>query len=88
MARGVDVSGEARPAEQREGVRDLLAAPILVVDGGEITGRDLLAAGIASGLWQQLERELADGLGLIAEQPPGDPRSPPPSATSASSTGS
>ena len=83
-----DVSDEARPAEQHDGVGDLLAAPILVVDGGELTGRDLLAAGIVSGLWQQLERELADGLGLIAEEPPVIPRSPPPSATSASSTGS
>ena len=58
--------------DERIGVDDVLAAGILVVDGRELTGRDLLAAGVVSGRWQQLERELSTGLGLVAAQPPAD----------------
>lgn len=58
--------------DARSGVADLLAAGILMVDGRELTGRDLLAAGVVSGRWQQLERDLSDGLGLVAAQPPPD----------------
>ena len=47
-------------------VGSLLAASILDVDGGPLTGRDLLAAGIVAGRWQRLESELAEGLGLLA----------------------
>ncbi|HYZ81848.1 MAG TPA: hypothetical protein VE571_11285, partial [Solirubrobacteraceae bacterium] len=50
-------------------IEDLLAAVILAVDGQELTGRDLLAAGVVSGRWQRLERELAEGLGLVAAEP-------------------
>lgn len=57
---------------EQQGIDDLLAAGILVVDGRELSGRDLLAAGVVSGRWQQLESELSVGLGLAAAQPPGD----------------
>jgi hypothetical protein len=53
-------------------IDDLLATVILSADGRELTGRDLLAAGVVSGRWQRLERELADGLGLVAAEPPPD----------------
>ncbi len=62
----------APAVHDRSGVDDLLAADVLVVDGQELTGRDLLAAGVVSGRWQQLERELSEGLGLVAVQPPAD----------------
>jgi hypothetical protein len=65
MSAGTAVNGDAR-----SGVDELLAAAILVVDGRELSGRDLLAAGVVSGRWQRLERELADGLGLAAARPP------------------
>ena len=81
MNAGVPAVGE------QSGIDDLLAAGILVVDGRELTGRDLLAAGVVSGRWQQLERELSDGLGLVAAQPPAMPRSQRPSAASAWSAG-
>lgn len=51
---------------------ELLASPCLVVDGRELTGRDLLAAGVVSGRWQRLERDVADALGLVAAKPPQD----------------
>src|SRR5579862_644041 len=47
----------------------LLSAHILDVDGRPLSGRDLLAAGIVSGHWQRLERELEAGLGLHAADP-------------------
>jgi hypothetical protein len=53
-----------------EGVDNLLTAVFLAADGQELTGRDLLAAGVVSGRWQQLESELAEGLGLVAAGPP------------------
>ena len=56
----------------QNGIDGLLAAGILVVDGRELSGRDLHAAGVVSGRWQQLERDLSDGLGLVAAQSPGD----------------
>ena len=62
----------ASSVDVRSGVDDLLAAPILVVDGRELTGRLLLAAGVVSGRWQQLEGDLCNGLGLVAERPPAD----------------
>ncbi|MDX6573104.1 MAG: hypothetical protein QOC86_2260 [Gaiellales bacterium] len=58
--------------DRRNRIVELLAAEILVVDGRELTGRDLLAAGVLSGRWQQLERELTEGLGLVAAQPPAE----------------
>lgn len=57
---------------ERSSVEDLLAAGILDVEGRQLTGRDLLAAGIVSGSWQQLEAELAEGLGLVAAERPAD----------------
>jgi hypothetical protein len=48
----------------------MLAATMLAVEGRELTGRDLLAAGVVSGGWQRLERELSEGLGLLAAQTP------------------
>jgi hypothetical protein len=66
------MSAGAPAVDARSGVDDLLAASILVVDGRELTGRDLLAAGVVSGRWLQLEGELSDGLGLVAAQPPAD----------------
>ena len=57
---------------QRGSVDDLLAAPILVVDGRELTGRDLLAAGVVSGRWQRLEQGLFEGIGLVAAGVPAD----------------
>lgn len=48
----------------------LLATAFLEVGGRELTGRDLLAAGVVSGHWQRLERDLAGGLALVAAQRP------------------
>ena len=48
MVRGVLVSAGSPAVDQRTGVDDLLAAGILAVDGRELTGRDLLAAGVVS----------------------------------------
>jgi hypothetical protein len=53
-------------------IEELLAAVFLAVDGRELTGRDLLAAGVVSGRWQRLEGELAEGIGLIAAEAPPD----------------
>jgi len=53
-------------------IEDLLSAVFLAADGRELTGRDLLAAGVVSGRWQRLESELAEGIGLIAAEPPPD----------------
>jgi hypothetical protein len=47
----------------------LLETTLLSVEGAPLTGRDLLAAGIVAGRWQRLEKELAEGLGLIAAEP-------------------
>lgn len=57
---------------ERQGIDELLAAPILIVDGRELIGRHLLAAGVVSGRWPQLEQELAEGLALVAARPPAD----------------
>ena len=51
----------------------LLTASILDVDGQPLSGRDLLAAGIVAGHWQRLERELEEGLGLVAADPVSKP---------------
>jgi hypothetical protein len=66
----VNAGGAA--VDARYGIDDLLAAAILVVDGRGLTGRELLAAGVVSGRWPQLEHELAGGLSLLATQPPAD----------------
>jgi hypothetical protein len=58
--------GVAAPA----GLEGMMAAVVLEVDGHELTGRDLVAAGIVSGRWQRLESELSEGLGLVAAQSP------------------
>lgn len=57
-------------ALEHTGLAGLLAAPVLVVDGRELTGRDLLAAGVVSGEWQRLETRLARGLALVTREPP------------------
>ena len=63
----------ARAADDARGSLDeLLAAAILIVDGRELSGRDLLAAGVVSGRWQLLEREVSEGLELVAAEPPSD----------------
>lgn len=53
-------------------VDGLLTASFLEVAGRELTGRDLLAAGVVSERWQQFERELSEGLGLVAAARPAD----------------
>lgn len=60
----------AGPERAPGGADDLFGAAVLAVEGRELTGRDLLAAGIVSGRWPRLERELREGLGLVAAQPP------------------
>lgn len=57
----------AGPAEDAAA---LLGPAFLEVDGRELTGRELLAAGVVSGRWQRLERDLSEGLGLVAAQRP------------------
>ena len=52
------------------GLEGMMAAVVLEVDGHELTGRDLVAAGVVSGRWQRLESELSEGLGLVAAQSP------------------
>ena len=64
MTAGVDV-------EQAD-VVELLSTGMLDVDGGALTGRDLLAAGVVSGRWQRLEMDLAEGLGLVAGEAPAE----------------
>jgi hypothetical protein len=54
------------------GVDELLATIVLEVDGRELTGRDLLAAGVVSGGWPRFENRLEQGLGLVAAQRPPD----------------
>jgi hypothetical protein len=65
-------ASEQPDAAAHHGLARLLAATVLDVDGAPLTGRDLLAAGIASGRWQELERTLSEGLGLVAAAPPDD----------------
>jgi hypothetical protein len=66
------VSADASANDRPSALDDLLASEILVVDGRELGGRDLLAAGIVSGRWQQLELELSEGIGLVAARAPSD----------------
>lgn len=61
---------EQDPEPTDEEHASLLAPVFLEVGGRELTGRDLLAAGVVSGRWQRLERELFEGLGLVAAQRP------------------
>jgi hypothetical protein len=61
--------------ERDIGSRDidgLLAATFLEVEGRELTGRDLVAAGVVSGAWPRFEDQLVEGLGLVAAQLPAD----------------
>ncbi len=53
-------------------IEELLGAVYLAADGHELTGRDLLAAGVVSGRWQRLESELETGIGLVAAEAPPD----------------
>ncbi|HEX4034783.1 MAG TPA: hypothetical protein VHX66_10095 [Solirubrobacteraceae bacterium] len=57
------------PASQPLTIAALLDTTLLSVDGAPFTGRELLSAGIVAGRWQRLERDLAEGLGLIAADP-------------------
>ena len=66
------MSAEVTAVDERSDLDDLLAAGLLVVDGHDVSGRDILAAGVVSGRWQRLERELAEGLGLVAAEAPPD----------------
>lgn len=59
-----------KPAQELVDVGGLLSAPILEVSGRALTGRDLLAAGVVTGRWQQLEAECSEGLGLVAVRAP------------------
>jgi hypothetical protein len=52
-----------------EGLGGLLAQPVLTVAREDLTGRDLVAAGVVSGRWLQLEADLLAGLALSASQP-------------------
>lgn len=54
-------------------VDELLGAGVLDVDGRQLTGRDLVAAGVICGRWQRLEAELSAGLGLVAAHAPPEP---------------
>ena len=73
LASGNAVNAGAPAADgARGGLDELLAAAIVIVDGRELTGRDVLAAGVVSGSWQRLERDLSEGLGLVAADPPPD----------------
>ena len=56
--------------ERTADVAVLLGAAVLQVEGRDITGRDLLAAGTVSGRWRALESKLYEGLALVAAQPP------------------
>jgi hypothetical protein len=65
------VIGELEMDRRDEKTADLLQAAFLTVDGRDVTGRDLLAAGVVSGRWRELESGLSHGLGLVAvERPP------------------
>ncbi|MGO9886236.1 MAG: hypothetical protein ACLPV4_24860, partial [Solirubrobacteraceae bacterium] len=61
-----------REAEPAEDVAALLGSAFLEVDQRGLTGRDLLAAGVLSGRWQELESRLSEGLGLVAAECPAD----------------
>ena len=63
-------SGAPVADDPRSGLEDLLAAAVVAVDGRDLTGRDLLAAGVVSGRWRSLEDDLRRGLGLVAAEPP------------------
>ena len=61
-----------REGEHGEDVADLFGSVFLEVDQRGLTGRDLLAAGVVSGRWQELESRLSEGLGLVAAERPTD----------------
>ena len=65
-AGAVIATGVAPPGE----LTAVFARPVLRVDARAFSARDLLAAGVVSGRWQRLERELGDGLGLVGAAPP------------------
>jgi hypothetical protein len=62
----------AGPDEELGGIEGLLATVVVLVDGRELTAREILAAGIVSGRWQQFENELSEGLGLVAVERPAE----------------
>ena len=65
------MTAEAAATDSR--IDDLMASAVLAVEGQELVGRDLLAAGIVSGRWQVLEHQLALGIGLVvAQEPPAE----------------
>jgi hypothetical protein len=66
------VGSEFTAVDERSDLDELLAAGLLVVDGDDVTGRDILAAGVVSGRWPRLERELLEGAGLVAAEAPPD----------------
>jgi hypothetical protein len=67
-------AGAGAPAadDARGSLDELLAATLVIVDGRERTGRDVLAAGVVSGEWVRIEQELSQGLGLVAAASPPD----------------
>jgi hypothetical protein len=64
------VSAGAQATDGGGALEALLSAAVLAVDGRELSGRDLVAAGVVSGRWPRLEHELREGLGRVAAAPP------------------
>ena len=60
------------PQADYSALQALMAAVVLEAGGRELTGRDLMAAGVLSERWLQLERELKEGLELVAGDPPSE----------------
>jgi hypothetical protein len=52
-----------------EGLGGMLGQAVLTVGREELSGRDLVAAGVVSGRWPRLESDLLLGLALSASQP-------------------
>jgi len=60
------------PQADSSALQALMAAVVLEAGGRELTGRDLVAAGVVSERWLRLERELTEGLELVAGDPPSE----------------
>lgn len=58
-------------APEAERTAALLATPILTVERAELSGRDLVAAGVVSGRWRQFEADLVAGLAARDAEPVG-----------------
>jgi hypothetical protein len=58
-------------APEAERTAALLAAPIVTVGRAELSGRDLVAAGVVSGRWPQFEADLMGGLAASDTEPVG-----------------